>query len=1104
MRTNQSARLRCENTGIPLPIRKASVFGTALLVTVAILSGMAILAFSFAMMTHLEQIASASHTTISTTLEQFHNSRWQFSIQHLREANTRYSRGLAYSPIDASIEDWWFDISQYARETYPKDTTSFGGPTIYFLGSKKLLINKTWVIDCASQLNINMSHDRLASMLDTLFDEIDIDVGDGSIDGSGIDSLSGQAVVDYRSTLGGSFTSKEQLEQIPDGDNDGTNDTLFRTYYEKIEPFLTISSWVNPTTVRADLTSEPRAPVNINTAPRPVLVAVLNGLSADFDGNGTDDVTIGIDMAREIAYMIMKKRDPIRTSPALGSADPYLEQSPAFHTWDATDPNSFYGPFDSWTEFYDFIFALQSGTQSGEDASDPLDVSGYGLQHAILLASNFNPNTRSKLVNPNRSFYLYPENIVRKEGKDVITNHSTEFCFTSYGRFEVRSETRLFTILRDGRVSSASTSRLVDSSAFWADDQYNGYYLLIYDGTGRGQIRAITDTDSSNNYLDVTPNFTVTPDTSSRYAILASPPEITEGRCVSATSYYMQWDPTPSDGSDVPLADQWNLHDLLLTSGSGSPSLVRITDTEIQSTNQRLYISPAWTTQPSINDRFSILGYEGLMTTSAIVQLCDVIYHSRQSDFDGGTLQTDVGGNLLVRLAPEPSDFSGSGVTASTADGFICLADAQAGATTFYANYRENLDSEGGSNPNTGTASVASMNSGGDMRFDGVYTRYDTDSAQQQYVRYTTIGFNEHSSAPGSDDQDGNGNIDYTVARGTATFYVKLGTSHNSTESDQRFDLLVVREPGPPSSKPFINVRGRNQSGTFTITLQIFDRDNFDRDLDGASDPINVNLNLNVGNLSWSPGEWHQIRFGFRTWIECDNDDNDNDTFACDDDPAPDGALDADEGAKSTVKLYVDGTASGDNFEADTDAAKFFVFSGLNSSSVKMTFGWNDPNIPGHSSYANPEATFDQIRIINQYIDPSSRNHRYKNPGASGYTYTSQPIQIPAGVLLGTVSWTEYMPTTYSTDNSDITVRITLGSTTSDVFGSGHTSGNQGEGSRILSSGQAMRSSSTSNLTYTVYFIDPQTSIITETPILDDITITYLRPDARYLSLGTE
>ncbi len=71
-----------------------------------------------------------------------------------------------------------------------------------------------------------------------------------------------------------------------------------------------------------------------------------------------------------------------------------------------------------------------------------------------------------------------------------------------------------------GQASSGTTSTLVDSSRTFTLDTTKTYEAAIYYGTGAGQVRTVTvSTSNGTTHLDVTPNWTTIPDSTSQYVI---------------------------------------------------------------------------------------------------------------------------------------------------------------------------------------------------------------------------------------------------------------------------------------------------------------------------------------------------------------------------------------------------------------------------------------------------------------------------------------------------------------------------------------------------------------------------------------------------------
>lgn len=73
-----------------------------------------------------------------------------------------------------------------------------------------------------------------------------------------------------------------------------------------------------------------------------------------------------------------------------------------------------------------------------------------------------------------------------------------------------------------GKATGGTSSTLADTDdgldGTWAADQWNGYRIKIHAGTGAGQNRSISDT-AADGTITVTPDWSITPDTTSQYVI---------------------------------------------------------------------------------------------------------------------------------------------------------------------------------------------------------------------------------------------------------------------------------------------------------------------------------------------------------------------------------------------------------------------------------------------------------------------------------------------------------------------------------------------------------------------------------------------------------
>ena len=112
---------------------------------------------------------------------------------------------------------------------------------------------------------------------------------------------------------------------------------------------------------------------------------------------------------------------------------------------------SFGGPFGSWAQFNLFVDALvDRGLLVDRRAGDFWDLDGSGNRLpgspfqlraasqalADVLKANFNPNLHLNELNPDRALFTLVD-------KTDLIVHSTEFCFTPMGLFELESEGRI-------------------------------------------------------------------------------------------------------------------------------------------------------------------------------------------------------------------------------------------------------------------------------------------------------------------------------------------------------------------------------------------------------------------------------------------------------------------------------------------------------------------------------------------------------------------------------------------------------------------------------------------------------------------------------------
>jgi len=240
-----------------------------------------------------------------------------------------------------------------------------------------------------------------------------------------------------------------------------------------------------------------RAPVNMNTAPREVVIALLDGLRGFFmlerrgdnlpswqtvyqwlnrkhtlDPSGSDPGAIGYlyqtvpivgpgsgtgtgISAASIAEHLIACREKRPTS----GVTPSFDYSSASAWWG--------GPFLSWKQFNRFCDNLVAIGLLKDDRSIFVDYASGGTpveseiqkkraSQAIadVLKANFNPNLHLNETNPDANLFAYVD-------KTDLIVHSTEFCFLPYGYFAIESTGRVVRPVDTGDAFTASNNELV-------------------------------------------------------------------------------------------------------------------------------------------------------------------------------------------------------------------------------------------------------------------------------------------------------------------------------------------------------------------------------------------------------------------------------------------------------------------------------------------------------------------------------------------------------------------------------------------------------------------------------------------------------------------
>ncbi|MFH1228587.1 MAG: hypothetical protein V1701_11890 [Planctomycetota bacterium] len=297
------------------------------------------------------------------------------------------------------------------------------------------------ITDVNSMIYINgdgKGLERLLNNLGTI-----LGVGDGM----------GTKIIDARNSLSTKrFSAKEELKS-----------TLGDASYQKMAPYLTVYAYVDGKVIKpkpleerpcrtvegdkrqlnvgnnvytwASLNSgklelEPRAPININIAPKPILMAVLGGLEGFYlyeknvsssnlefallsvhkdTGTGNEKMSIGTIESASIELKALGQN-----SMAEQIADKIIEERVK-------------SPFISWEDFDGFLDNLKKDNIFGNDLKDSQQA------RIDIIRANANPNTLLNDFNPNSTAWRYVD-------KSDLSAYTTEFCFQPMGYFEIETQ----------------------------------------------------------------------------------------------------------------------------------------------------------------------------------------------------------------------------------------------------------------------------------------------------------------------------------------------------------------------------------------------------------------------------------------------------------------------------------------------------------------------------------------------------------------------------------------------------------------------------------------------------------------------------------------
>lgn len=147
------------------------------------------------------------------------------------------------------------------------------------------------------------------------------------------------------------------------------------------------------------------------------------------------------------------------------------------------------------------------------------------------------------------------------------------------------------TVWEKGVATSGSTTTLVDSTKSWATNQWVGYYVRIFSGTGENQLRRVI---SNTNTTLTWSSAGTAPDATSRYIIEG----FDAGTATSGASTSI------TDSSKTWTTNRWSNMMVTITAGTGMGQSRSI----VSNTSTALTVTPSWNTSPDNTSSYKIHG----------------------------------------------------------------------------------------------------------------------------------------------------------------------------------------------------------------------------------------------------------------------------------------------------------------------------------------------------------------------------------------------------------------------------------------------------------------------------------------------------------------
>lgn len=264
--------------------------GFAIFISIGVLALLSVLASSFAIMSQMERSVANSYVD-KVRAKLLATSGIEMAVSELGKQakaqawETRYQRwGYEQEDNGPAVHDdhRYNDLVPSARPSFVPATIPAGLPvcsgwlsSTYSGGADYY---KLKVVDTASQIDLNGSQANLATILQNLGLAI------AEIRGTNpVPAGMGTAIVTYRGGLNGAqFRSKDELLGVPG---------MTQALYDVLKDYVSVAGYRDPRVINPNPSANfpgnwpnagqlvSRAPINLNTAPYPVLVAWAAGLS---------------------------------------------------------------------------------------------------------------------------------------------------------------------------------------------------------------------------------------------------------------------------------------------------------------------------------------------------------------------------------------------------------------------------------------------------------------------------------------------------------------------------------------------------------------------------------------------------------------------------------------------------------------------------------------------------------------------------------------------------------------------------------------------------------------------------------------------------------